>query len=463
MACGVESASYGGRSSLSRRLTGSVYVSRGAWFLALSLGKRVHFRLSTCQTRPQAELRQRVICGLVDQLRSSGNDASILAVCHQAAEVDDALLPAIVQLVAGLATGAEKLAPVQPSRSVVEGATHSMTLREFGNLWTTNELARQYRGRVREIDQSENARRLAKHVYPIQFRGRAVGDIPLSEFSLDAADHVLAQPTLPAGSLRHVAQCLHRLLKLAVYPVRLLPASPFPPGWLPPAMQTKERAYLFPAEDAQLMACPDVPLVWRLLFGFLAREGVRREDAASIEWQNLALDASEASAHIVLDRTKNGRGGAWALDPGTTSALRLWRGQCPSEKWVFPTEALPRFRRRRAGQHLHVDHAGEILREALQAAGVTRPKLFEANDHRLRLRAHDLRATFVTLALANGRSEDWVMQRTGHRSSIMLARYRRDAETAHELGLGWLRPLSEIIPELAAFRSTASLSAAYHR
>jgi integrase len=385
----------------------------------------------------------------VEQLRGSGNEGSILAVCRQAADADESLLPSIQQLVAGLSVGTERVAPPPAPKSLVEAAAPSMTFREFADLWTSNELARQYRARVREIDHGENARRLAKHVYPIQFRGREVGDIPLNEIDLDVADHVLAQSSLPSGSLRHVAQLFHRVMKLAVYPARLLKSSPFPPGWLPPVSGTKERGYLFPVEEAKLMGVEDVPLVWRLFFGFLSREGLRRENAATLEWSNLALDASESAGHLVLDKTKTGRGASWALDTGTTQALRLWRRSCPSNQWVFPAEALPRYRRRRAGQHLHVDHAGEILRDALRAAGVTRSKLFEANDNRLPLRAHDLRATFVTLSLADGRTEDWVMQRTGHRSSTMVARYRRDAETVHDLALGWLHPLHEVIPELA--------------
>jgi hypothetical protein len=31
----------------------------------------------------------------------------------------------------------------------------------------------------------------------------------------------------------------------------------------------------------------------------------------------------------------------------------------------------------------------------------------------------------------------------------MIARYRREAQTVQELGLGWLAPLHESIPELA--------------
>jgi hypothetical protein len=54
----------------------------------------------------------------------------------------------------------------------------------------------------------------------------------------------------------------------------------------------------------------------------------------------------------------------------------------------------------------------------------------------------------VTLALALGKTEDWVTRRTGHCSSVMLARYRRDAETIHEHDLGWLVELHEHLPEL---------------
>jgi integrase len=61
------------------------------------------------------------------------------------------------------------------------------------------------------------------------------------------------------------------------------------------------------------------------------------------------------------------------------------------------------------------------------------------------LRAHDLRASFVTIALANGKTETWVADRTGHRSSQMIARYRRQARTAAELGLGAWTPLDAAI------------------
>lgn len=91
------------------------------------------------------------------------------------------------------------------------------------------------------------------------------------------------------------------------------------------------------------------------------------------------------------------------------------------------------------------------LRTALETADVERrEQLYQRDAFRLRLRAHDLRATFIILALAQGRSEDWVRTRTGHRASQMIARDRLEAKTAQELELGWLLLLREVIPELAA-------------
>jgi len=69
------------------------------------------------------------------------------------------------------------------------------------------------------------------------------------------------------------------------------------------------------------------------------------------------------------------------------------------------------------------------LRDDLKAAGVTRSELFEHNEHRRQLRAHDLRGSFVTVALANGKSETWVTDRTGHTTSGQLMNYRRAART----------------------------------
>ena len=61
------------------------------------------------------------------------------------------------------------------------------------------------------------------------------------------------------------------------------------------------------------------------------------------------------------------------------------------------------------------------------------------------IRAHDLRATFVTISLATGKTETWISDRTGHRSHEMIETYRRRSRTWN---LGELGLLHELIPEL---------------
>ena len=72
----------------------------------------------------------------------------------------------------------------------------------------------------------------------------------------------------------------------------------------------------------------------------------------------------------------------------------------------------------------------------LEEAGIRRAELFKATPERMALRVYDLRGAFVTVALANRRSETWVSNRTGHRSTQMISKYNRQARTAAELELG---------------------------
>ena len=64
-----------------------------------------------------------------------------------------------------------------------------------------------------------------------------------------------------------------------------------------------------------------------------------------------------------------------------------------------------------------------------------RMELFKSTTERIRIRGHDLRDTFVTVSLANGRTEAWISDRTGHRSSQMIGKYKRTARTFAELSL----------------------------
>lgn len=104
-----------------------------------------------------------------------------------------------------------------------------------------------------------------------------------------------------------------------------------------------------------------------------------------------------------------------------------------------------------AGGVMIGDHRlAEVLRASLWEAKVRRSELHVDRANSRKLRVHHLRGTFVTLNLANGKTESWTSDRTGHGSSEMVNRYRRAARSARELGLGALDPLDMAIPELAA-------------
>lgn len=204
---------------------------------------------------------------------------------------------------------------------------------------------------------------------------------------------------------------------------------------LPSTAKRRAVGYLYPAEDSALLACEDVPLCYRMLYGFLAREGMRKSEALALTWDCVDLD----NGAVRLDENKTDDPRAWALGEDVCAALRWWRDTAPDDcPAVFRGQRTSDLRTLR----------GSMLRRDLAAAGVTRPELFEESASRIAIRVHDLRATFVTLALASGRSETWVTDRTGHKSHHMVSRYRRQARTVRELDLGWLAPMHVAIPEM---------------
>ncbi|HEY2510154.1 MAG TPA: tyrosine-type recombinase/integrase [Polyangiaceae bacterium] len=337
----------------------------------------------------------------------------------------------------GRAAAEDELSRIQEDAArVLEDAAKGVTVRSFAERWLSGELARLDPDHVRAIDQTDNRERCEAYVFPV------IGDRSMAGFSREDADLVMAK--LPAhlarGSRRHVAQILHRLGVLAVEPGKLLRASPIPKGWLPRVPKPKGTPFLYPEEDARLLACAAIPLEHRFAYGLLAREGMRtselvglaatkdRPASPPLPWTAFDL----TSGTVTLDHTKTGDVRTWKLGEGTRRALARWRELHPDAVTVLP----------------HLKDLARMLRRHLHVAGVDRAELRTRSTTRTWLKAHHLRATFVTLSLASGKTEQWVMDRTGHTTSAMVQRYRRAARNAAELELGALRPLDEAIPEL---------------
>jgi integrase len=234
---------------------------------------------------------------------------------------------------------------------------------------------------------------------------------------------------------------MSRLLHLAVYPGKWTKASPIPRGWLPKPGEDKAKECLYPDEDRALLACAGedgVPLLRRLAYGFLMREGMRTDELARLTWGDVDLRHNR----LDLDENKTDRPRSWDMRPDVLEAIAIWR-RCFHRKATTTARIFvgP------DGVGLNVDHLAAQLRDDLARAGVDRPKLFKGSKNRMRMRAHDLRATFITVSLANGRTWEWCQQRTGH-GDAMKQKYRRTAATWLAQKQGDLAPLHVAIPEL---------------
>jgi integrase len=397
---------------------GSIRWRDGKADVRLSLGElgRKTFLLPTCKTDAHAEQRRELLADLAKRLDAAGRLRLGLPLLESIAAREGRDLANAVRAATMMANG-----------EVLTMPTGAMTIGTLAEKWTSGELTRLYPGYIKAKKSfGTEVSFLNNHVLPL------VRDIPVSDFTLDHAEEVLRRmPPRQQGTRRHVAHLMNRLMNLAVFPMRILKANPLPRGFLPPPPKPKAKSSLYPDEDRRLLAHVSTPLEDRILYGVLDREGMRYEEAMSLEWTDLDLDRGG----VVLDKNKTDDPRAWALQPATVRALRAWRA----------------LRKDNPSPLVFVRHAGAAarFRRHLRAAGVDRAALFERNETRLRIRVHDLRATFVTLGLANGRTETWIADRTGHRSSIEINKYRRAARSIAELGVGDLAPLDEAIPEIA--------------
>jgi len=394
--------------------------------------KRDTFPLSTCKTQEDAEER----CGVVARLAASFRKAGVIEtpraieLLRMAASEPPAMLKGVLE-VASEHAGA---------RLTDRSTSTKPTFRELAGDWTSGKLHELYKDHVKAKDSAQDKRRL-EYLMNLDLGGIKLGEIRLDAFKLDHAEAAMRQLPEDAkrpGTRRHYAQVISRVLALAVYPCRHITVSPLPRGFMPKVGKPPEFPYLYPDEDQKLLAHTDIPTAYRMLWGFLAREGLRVSEALNLRF---GVDLDLERGVITLDENKTDDPRAWKLDDGVVAALQRWKELlgAGSGAWVFPEEN---------GGPIDDEHLADRLRAHLELAKVDRRQLLVAGTNRGRMRVHDLRGTFVTLSLANGKSETWVSDRTGHTSSVMINRYRRGARSAAELGLGSLMPLVDAIPEL---------------
>ncbi len=400
--------------------------------------RRPRFDLPNCATEPTARDRMKLLAAMARRFRRAGVHESEEAsrLLEMAAAAAPALLPGVLQ-VAGELVGGELV-------DAKAGAV--LTFAQVAKQWTSGELRKSFPDHVKDKDSDLDAARLTR-LCAIDVGGVKLGDIPIDAVTLDHAERAMRgldavlgkRKAATAATRRAYAQVIHRVLALAVYPLRAIAANPLPKGFMPKVGKPPAFSYLYPAEDRALMACTEVPFIRRLLYGVLAHEGLRASEALGLAWRDVDLERGV----VTLDVNKTDDPRAWALGEDVTRALAAWHALAKPEPGdlIFAEQGVP----------VALDGLAELFRERdLPTAKVTRHELFARTANRRPIRVHDLRGSFVTLALAEGRTETWVADRTGHRSSQMINRYRRASRGASELGLGWFAPLDASMPELAS-------------
>jgi hypothetical protein len=171
---------------------------------------------------------------------------------------------------------------------------------------------------------------------------------------------------------------------------------------------------------------------------------MRKGEAAHLTWGDVDL----SKALVSLDENKTDRPRSWVLDPSVCKVLAAWnklRGKPKGDAAVFGDVAW--------------DKLAPAYRAHCEAVGVNRARLFQAKANKLRLRAHDMRAFFITAGVFAGRDALWITDRSGHTTLGMLRRYERDVRRWRELGEAAPVDAHASIPELTDTNVSANVSA----
>ncbi len=428
-----------------RNPTGQLLWRDGRPVLRIPIGAKRPFLYLRCATEAEANERAEIITEMVVALRATDKVA---------------ITEELVKRAAAARTPSELEGVRMAVQTICQGQVvarpqfdDTITFKQFAEKWYMGELHELYPRLIKTKKTADQDRQfLTKWVFP------HIGSIPLLAVTTEHCEDVVNElpPETSDYVARHVAQVMRRLFKLAVYPAKLVKTSPILQGFVPSIRSKKARTYLYADEDRMLLGCTDIYLVLRLLYGVLDREGLRVSEAITLDFVDLDLK----NGMIHLDRNKTDDKRSWALDPDVAEALRIWKKYFhpkpspQSRVFIYPDES------REAGEPLASATRAEELRANLRKAGCSRAHLYERSDERRPVCVHDLRATFITISLAQAKTESWVASRTGHKSSKMINEYRRQAQCHAEVVMGGLAPLVEAIPEFAAVRANLAAQSA---
>jgi integrase len=280
--------------------------------------------------------------------------------------------------------------------------------------------------------------RLAAYVYP------AIGSKPVADVTEQDIENVLAAAEKKArkrlgrawrkAARFQLYQVMRRLFDLAIRPGRLRTDSPISDYLRPGRDSQKLFGYLFPSELLALLGCKDVPIERRVLYALAIYTGLRKGSLFALTWPG--IDFKHRT--ITSLQSKTGLPQMFEAPESLMALLALWHVHQGAPKTGAVVARVPT-REREA----------RLLRDDLTAAKIERLTLFgEGGDNVQPMRFHDLRATFVTWAMREGKGDGWISDRTGHLTPEMRARYARAARTLSDLDYKPFPDIASAIPEL---------------
>jgi integrase len=415
---------------------------------------------------PLAQQRSRELGKLARKLRDKRfpPDAVANALIALAEHAPETAAHAKAVKVATQTVAATRVVHAAPSKLRAD-----ITVREFGEMLTDGRLYTMFdfpsRYVMGERSRKNTASALRLHVYP------EFGDLPLLALAPSAVDavnewyRVIKTKAPSATYASRIRDHFLALLSYAYYPCKIVPAPLYPAEARRFTERGKPRKYelVRPRDEAAMMACESIPLIWRLYWGSLAREGARGTEWGSMRWTQ--LDFVHGIVSLDPNITKTDRDSdSWDLDPGVARALELYRDHFAPQgsPYVFGldesnTPAPERGRRSDAKQVAETRHIEQRYRDHLMLAlskdkrtRESRARLFKPDAGMRQTTRHHLRALFVMSSYCAGRSTEWICCRTGHKQEGTVARYKQ--RIASWKAFGTLAPLDQAIPELRRVR-----------
>jgi hypothetical protein len=98
-------------------------------------------------------------------LAAAGREVHAEPLCRQAAVGDERTVAGVLKIVEGLVAGREH--PVSAPTAGQRSSAAELTFKDVGDMWTSGDLAKRFRRRVKEVGHAENMSRLVRYVYPV--------------------------------------------------------------------------------------------------------------------------------------------------------------------------------------------------------------------------------------------------------------------------------------------------------